>query len=846
MQDVSKSKGNSEQIMRQATHNLFVRIVAGIMVFCTLCSLNFPVFAENPTEIILHTHNEFCSDSNGNIICPLAERKEHKHSEACYEVIELETEPMTPVHVHSDECYTMMKGALICVVTEQVIHTHSEGCYEPVAQETLPEEEIHEHTDTCYTREKGELTCNVPEQEGHAHGESCYAVDKELICGTEESETHSHTEVCYSEQLICEQAEEAGHSHLDDCFTWNEVLSCDRQESSSVTEATEAVEPEKILVCTQKEKTLYMHRDSCYEMKLACDRSEHDHTDNCYAPELVCGRPKTCEHVHGDNCYEWIKILSCEMPTENENQTEEPKTENVLVCTQNEVINHVHSEACYGTDSTGEACIVCGQVQMKEHQHAEECIILSESKLLCKQEESEAHKHNFRCYSSWTFKCQKSEDSVEKPTEEPTEKPTTEPTTEPNDAANLGSQYDSTADLEDRETWEKTFAHVELTGAWSYDLLEIAKTQLGYKESQLNYIGSGENKRGYTRYGAWYGTRYGHWCAMFVSFCLNYAEVEGFPLHSSCMGWIRKLNEMGMFATADYYMPKPGDIIFFDNGRLAAIPLKETPYSNHVGIVTQVIPETEDEPAKILTIEGNNLDSVREDVYDADDPRIVGYGLLPDGPAAIYSCGMKKHVHDEYCYGKENNMICQVQEHIHNEFCRSRNLQYADDSMLVHVTLSNAVYLPENLSLHIEMVPENEKRTCKTMIASIGDRLLEGSNSLEDVLFYRMELLEDGQPYQKLLGVQADVQMFYTQAVPVPKEINETVGPEVFMLIEAESETAFDGQPAKSTGSFAEPDSYRAVKVAADNYEVTNNGISSVFFAAGGISDFVIILGRAY
>lgn len=891
MQNVSKNKRKFKQTMRQANHDLFVRLVAGIMVFCTVCSLGFPALAENTTdsicnldhehdlscnvvqvpsetdehvhdltEMVLHTHNEFCSDLNGNIICPLAELKEHKHSEECYEVIELETEPMAPAHVHSDECYTMMKGALICVVTEQVVHTHTEECYELVVQETLPEVEVHEHTDTCYTLEKGELTCNVPEQEGHTHGESCYVVGEELICATEETETHVHTEVCYGKQLICEQAEEPGHSHLDDCFAWNEVLSCNQQESSAVTEATETTEPtepEKILICTQKEKTLYIHKDSCYAMGPACDGSEHEHTDNCAAAELVCGRPEACEHVHEDACYEWTRILSCEMPTENEDQTESPKTEKVLVCTKKELINHIHSADCYATDSVGETGTVCGLVQMKVHQHTEECLDLSESKLLCELEENEDHKHNFLCYSSWSFGCQNPEDSDEKPSEEPTdepteapteapiEEPTTEPTTEPSGAVDLESQSDPTADLEDREMWEKTFAHVELTGAWSYDLLEIAKTQLGYKESQRNYLGSGEDKRGYTRYGAWYGTRYGHWCAMFVSFCLNYAEVEGFPLHSGCMGWIRKLNEMGMFATADCYMPKPGDLIFFDSGRLVATSVKETPYSNHVGIVTQVIPETKDEPAKILTIEGNNLDSVREDIYDADDPRIVGYGLLPDGPAAIYSCGMEKHVHDKNCFGEENTMICQVQEHMHNEICRSRNLQYADDSMSVDVTLSNAVYLPENLSLHIEMVPENEKRTCQTMVASIGDILLEGSNSLQDVLFYRVELLEDGQPCQKLLGVQADVQLSYTQPVPVSKMSSESVDPEVYMLIEAETVTDSDEKTTENAEMPAELESYRAVKVIADGHEIANNGISSVFFSAGGFSDFVIILGSA-
>ena len=45
--------------------------------------------------------------------------------------------------------------------------------------------------------------------------------------------------------------------------------------------------------------------------------------------------------------------------------------------------------------------------------------------------------------------------------------------------------------------------------------MAIARTQLGYEESSLNFIVDEEGMRkGYTRYGDWFGSDYGDWCAM--------------------------------------------------------------------------------------------------------------------------------------------------------------------------------------------------------------------------------------------------------------------------------------------------------------------------------------------
>ena len=99
--------------------------------------------------------------------------------------------------------------------------------------------------------------------------------------------------------------------------------------------------------------------------------------------------------------------------------------------------------------------------------------------------------------------------------------------------------------MENAEEWEKTLPE-ELSGDWAADVLAIAESQLGYRESKDNYIVAEDGStKGYTRYGEWYGDPYGHWCAMFVSFCLSYGQVdeEQMPLDSNCQNWIETLSK---------------------------------------------------------------------------------------------------------------------------------------------------------------------------------------------------------------------------------------------------------------------------------------------------------------
>lgn len=77
--------------------------------------------------------------------------------------------------------------------------------------------------------------------------------------------------------------------------------------------------------------------------------------------------------------------------------------------------------------------------------------------------------------------------------------------------------------------------NVSLTGNQRTDLVNVARSQLGYHEGDsiedLNGTGSGSGN--YSEYGYWFGTQvkgntYGHyyaWCAMFVSWCARQAGI---------------------------------------------------------------------------------------------------------------------------------------------------------------------------------------------------------------------------------------------------------------------------------------------------------------------------------
>ena len=330
----------------------------------------------------------------------------------------------------------------------------------------------------------------------------------------------------------------------------------------------------------------HVHDESCYELV-----GGHAHTDDCYTlqrGELICGQEEREGHHHTDACY-----------TET----------TTLVCGLEEDENHQHTAACYETTRE----LTCGLEESDGHQHTDECYAW-EQVLTCGQEESEGQ---------LVLTCNLEEGEV-------TTTISDTPVCGLEEHTHTNACYsDPAADVETAQIWERAIKNVELTGDWREDVIAIAKTQLGYQESAKNYIvlEDGETIKGYTRYGAWYGDPYGDWCAMFASFVLNYAEVEGIPLDANCQHWIETLSkeENDLYRPADEYLPQPGDLVFFD------FDIEdEAPTADHVGLVVEIMNDEDENPIKLKTIEGDSSDKVQYVTYELDDPAILGYGQLPE------------------------------------------------------------------------------------------------------------------------------------------------------------------------------------------------------------------------
>lgn len=373
-----------------------------------------------------------------------------------------------------------------------------------------------------------------------------------------------------------------------------------------------AITMERTAYCGYEEHT---HGEECYTKELICGYPEnsvaqptvaHQHTDACYTEEkeLICGKEESEGHTHTDECKHTEQVLICNVP-ESEGHTHSDSCYNEageLICGKEESEGHIHTDSCYETRVT----YVCGKEESEGHTHTNACYE-TKKVLTCGQEEtsgqtsSDTHVHTDACYKK-VLTCEKEEHTH-----------------------TLICYSNPNADVETAEIWERTIP-TELSGIWADDVLAVAKSQLGYRESTDNYIveEDGTTMKGYTRYGAWYGDSYGDWCAMFVSFCLNYAEVprNEVPIDCNCQNWIQTLSEWGMYfdASSDY-QPEQGDLIFFS--------IKKNGTSDHVGLVAEVNEYT------IKTIEGNSGNQVEYNTYDINDARIIGYGELPENPEII-------------------------------------------------------------------------------------------------------------------------------------------------------------------------------------------------------------------
>ena len=276
------------------------------------------------------------------------------------------------------------------------------------------------------------------------------------------------------------QCGEEEHAHTADCYTKvlicgyeegelenaSEVAAADAAAAASQPSAEEEIMPLELE--PQIEFVPHEHTDDCYTavQTLTCMEEEHVHDDDCYDPEDGSLICDKFEHTHDESCYTTEYELTCGLQEgELVEQVVEPTQTAELVAMA--VAEPVALEPVVNT------------VEPIYHHHTDACY---EEVLTCPLPE---HHHTVACLSDTTA----------------TETP---------------------------EEWQASTAGVEMTGDWNEDLLNVAKTQLGYEQSEKNFEidpADGVTLRYYTRYGDSYNNPYGEWDVMFLSYCLKYAEI---------------------------------------------------------------------------------------------------------------------------------------------------------------------------------------------------------------------------------------------------------------------------------------------------------------------------------
>ena len=330
---------------------------------------------------------------------------------------------------------------------------------------------------------------------------------------------HQHTAECYEKVLVCGyeegEPEDWNATKPDDSAFLDADYGVEQSDADIAAYSAEP-EPEYIFVPHQ-------HTDDCYqEVKtLTCHEEEHVHTDDCFDPEddsLICD---LFEHTHDDSCYSIEYELVCGL--EEGELVEEPNPDYVPVDEE--------AFAVFDDAVALQPVVDDSSLDTPVHHHTDACY---EEVLVCGLPE---HHHTVNCLS------------------------------------------DPLADVEDEETWSAK-TNVVLTGAWADDLIAVAKSQLGYQQSERNFQLDDEDQttvRHYTRYGAWYGNAYGAWDVMFLSYCLNYANVPQtmVPQRAGVQALRSDLRGSEWLKAAAEVELVPGDIVFYNNITTETVAVEE-------------------------------------------------------------------------------------------------------------------------------------------------------------------------------------------------------------------------------------------------------------------------------
>lgn len=316
------------------------------------------------------------------------------------------------------------------------------------------------------------------------------------------------------------QCGEEEHTHTADCYT--KVLTCGYEEgelenadevaaAAATSQPTIEEEPAPLSLEPQIEFVPHEHTEDCYTevQTLTCMEEEHVHDDDCFDPEdgsLICDK---FEHTHDESCYTTEYELTCGLE-------EGELVEQVVEPTQS---------AALAAMAVAEPVALAPMVDTVEpiyHHHTDACY---EEVLTCPLPE---HHHTVACLS------------------------------------------DTSADLETPEEWQAANAEAVMTGNWAEDLVSVAKTQLGYEQSEKNFEidpADGVTLRYYSRYGQSYGNPYGEWDVMFLSYCLKYAGIpqSAIPQEASVLALRSSMSDMDWLLDGeDGSAADVGDIVIYN------------------------------------------------------------------------------------------------------------------------------------------------------------------------------------------------------------------------------------------------------------------------------------------
>ena len=320
-----------------------------------------------------------------------------------------------------------------------------------------------------------------------------------------------------------------------------------------------------------------------------CGETEHIHTDECYALYLTCG------YEEGElmNAAE-IEAAEAQLAVEQQNSAEIALCDDAPLQPATEWVPHTHTEDCYTAVQT----LTCLE---EEHTHGDDCFDPEDGSLLCDKFE---HTHTDACYTTtYELACGLADgELVEQPVEQAPAAPALLAAQDPLPAENslpdlpavepvyhhhtedcyqktlvcplqehrhtVACLRDPMEDIETEDDWLAA-TNVQLTGQWNTDLLAVAETQLGYKQSEKNFEideSDGVSLRYYSRYGQFYNNPYGEWDVMFLAYCLKYAGVDRsvIPQRASVLSMRCDMSGMAWLLEADDTLqPQPGDIVIY-------------------------------------------------------------------------------------------------------------------------------------------------------------------------------------------------------------------------------------------------------------------------------------------